>query len=141
MFSCSDAVFYGTAHSPYTHEMQRYSAIASWAMHVIKPDSTVFLEDYAMGAKGRVFAIGENTAILKYKLHFEKHLRYNLVAPTAVKKYATSKGNADKDKMYEVFYMQTKIDLFKIFNVTSVKSPVNDIVDSYFLSQMAQEIS
>ena len=84
-----------------------------------------------------MFAIGENTAILKYKLYFEKHVGYNLVAPTAVKKYATSKGNAKKEQMYEVFYEQTKIDLFKIFDVTSVRSPINDIVDSYFLCQMA----
>ncbi len=130
---------YGYQHKEYNNEIERYNNIASWAMHIIRPESQVYLEDYAMGAKGRVFSIGENTGILKYKLVREKKLGYYLVAPTAVKKFATGKGNADKDKMYEAFYAQTKIDLFSLFGVNSTKSPVSDICDAYFICKMSQE--
>ena len=130
---------YGHPHKDYSHEIDRFNNLALWSMHCIPHESQVYLEDYAMGARGRVFSIGENTAILKYKLRVERKQAYKVIAPTAVKKFATGKGNADKDAMYEAFYEQTKIDLFNLFSVTSTKSPVSDIVDSYFLCKMSQD--
>ena len=60
----------------------------------------VALEDYAFAAKGRVFHIAENTGILKYKL-FQQGIPLETISPSAVKKNATGKGNADKEMMYQ----------------------------------------
>jgi len=95
----------------------------------------VLIEDYAMGAKGRTFAIGENTAILKYNL-FHANIPYNTIAPTVIKKYATGKGNANKDAMYSQFILDTNITNLKralIGESNKLESPVTDIVDAYYL--------
>lgn len=127
---------YGHLQEKHNHEIDRFDALAKWALRYVHDDSTVMIEDYAMGAKGRVFAIGENTGILKYLLWKNKKIDYTLVAPTAVKKFATGKGTANKDKMYEFFVEKTGINLFDIFGVTTTDSPISDIVDSYFISQL-----
>ena len=93
---------------------------------------TIGLEDYAMGAKGRVFAIGENTGILKYKLRGYSLSTY---PPTVVKKFATDKGNANKELMYETFTEETGVDLKDFFPSKSEKigNPISDIIDSYYI--------
>ena len=58
-----------------------------------------------------------------------------------VKKGATGKGNADKDKMYEAFVNETKIDLKKIFDTEKVGNPISDIVDSYYIMKVGNAIS
>jgi len=38
-----------------------------------------------------------------------------------------------KKKMYESFFIDTKRDLEKEFNIKKDKNPISDIVDSYWL--------
>jgi len=96
------------------------------------------LEGYAMGAKGQVFNIGENTGILKYKLR-EENWPVEVYAPSAIKKFATGKGNANKEKMYEAFIEETGVDLGKVFEQDTSKkigSPISDIVDAFYIAKL-----
>jgi|TARA_B110000116_G_scaffold267036_1_gene278745 Holliday junction resolvasome RuvABC endonuclease subunit len=95
------------------------------------------IEGYAFGAKGQVFNIGENTGILKYKLAKKVSNIINVIAPSAIKKFATGKGNANKLLMYEAFVEETGDDLAKLFEFDPYtgQSPVSDIVDSYYIAK------
>jgi Holliday junction resolvasome RuvABC endonuclease subunit len=114
---------------------ERFNFISDWAMkwvHEYKP-SVVYIEDYAFGATGRVFHIAENTGLLKYKLWLAG-VRYETVAPTSLKKYASGKGNAKKDGMEVAFYDQTTYNVKEVLGVPKTQwNPSSDIIDSYFL--------
>ena len=122
---------------PYSTSTQRFDHISNWALKKIKENPFPFsvgLEDYALGARGKVFEIAENTGMLKFKL-FKENIPTKLFAPTTIKKFATGKGNSDKTKMYESWMKETNYDIQKILtpNRTKLGSPVSDIVDSYFI--------
>jgi hypothetical protein len=59
--------------------------------------------------------------------------------PTVIKKLATGKGNANKEKMWDTFLEETHYDLYKVFGMKMPKkkdaSPISDIVDSYYLAR------
>lgn len=57
------------------------------------------------------------------------------VPPTVVKKFATERGNATKEMMYEQFSQDTNMDLMKLVtpDKTVLSNPVTDIVDSYYI--------
>ena len=63
------------------------------------------------------------------------------VAPTSVKKFATGKGNADKQKMYETFTRTQGVDLMKAFDQQTLNNPITDIVDSYYIMRAGYENS
>jgi len=114
---------------------KRFDWLSSWVTEKISPNSIVFLEGYSMGSKGTVFHIGENTGVLKHKL-FNRGLSLQLVPPTTLKKFASGKGNSDKNKMFDAFVSQTGIDLFKKLKMkcpSKIGSPYSDIIDAYFL--------
>ena len=92
------------------------------------------MEDYAFAATGRVFHIAENTGVLKYKI-YNSGVPLEVVPPTTVKKFATGKGNSDKDQMHQAFMIETGMDLkWKITpDKTNVGNPVSDIIDSYYI--------
>ena len=94
----------------------------------------VALEDYAYGAKGRVFHIAENTGILKYKL-WQNSIPLDVVQPTKVKKFGTGKGNAGKPEMFQAFVEETGVDLRFHMNDTKkdIGNPISDIVDAYYI--------
>ena len=113
----------------YNTDMERYSRLASWICDELmwqkRPPCAI--ENYAYAATGRVFNIGENTGILKYKLH-KNGLMYETVTPQIVKKFATGKGNAKKVDMADAFTKETGLDL------TGIKQ-WSDISDSYWISR------
>jgi hypothetical protein len=129
----------GDSHDDYTSDQQRYENIASWVLSIVVPlpkkDTLIVIEDYAFAAKGRVFNIAENCGLLKYLLYKEGY-KFFTVAPSVIKKYATGKGNATKQMMYESFGNLTYIDLISIYGAKSgrLDSPVTDIVDAYYLA-------
>jgi hypothetical protein len=126
----------------WTTDEGRYNSIAYWAEQVIfnalglssNNEISIFIEGYAFGASGKVFHIAENTAILKHKL-YNAGVSYETVAPTAVKKFATGKGNANKEAMYEAFVEETGEDLMMKLSPKAgqINSPVSDIVDAYYI--------
>ena len=127
----------GFRHDDWTHPIQRFQQLANWTMRRIPlGEKRVYMEDYAMGAKGQTFTIGECGGILKREM-WSNDIKYKLIAPTAVKKFATSKGTAKKDMMYESWLKETGIDLLKGLDMKSCSSPLSDIVDSYFICRLA----
>jgi hypothetical protein len=133
-----DGKIIGSPFQKWSCNEERFGLIADFFIELLEPLSDtcyhMIIEGYAMGAKGLVFHIGENTGILKYKL-FKKDIQFTSIAPTRVKKLATGKGNAKKDQMYECFVKETGIDLRKAlcYTKTDISSPIGDIVDSYYI--------
>lgn len=123
------------------HECQRYGTISLWALDLVKDCDFVCIEDYAFAAKGKVFHIGENTGIFKYRLWGSK-IEYKTVPPTQVKKFATGRGNANKEDMYAAFKAESRLDLQGILGVATdqIKSPVADIADAYYICKYGHHL-
>ena len=133
----------GYAHKEWTDPIQRFTYISDFVFDILFTTNNpiIFIEGYSFGSKGQgLFQIAENCGILKYRL-LKKGYGYNTIVPSVVKKGATGKGNADKDKMYEAFVKETKIDLNKLFDTDKVGNPISDIVDSYFIQKVGYENS
>jgi len=111
------------------------------------------LENYAFQSISKsLIQIGEATGILKYFL-IQADIKINSIAPVEVKKKAGG-GNFKKYDMFQAFLQQENLkdNLFLqnckefekelyTFNqdktiIKGIKKPVEDIIDSYFLSIM-----
>ena len=128
----------------YNTPIERFSNISNWALDIIHKHKSntakVFIEGYSFGSKGQaVFQIAENCGILKYKLHMSPSILYDTIVPSVVKKYASGKGNADKQLMYDSFKEHTKQDLLKLFDMGKLNNPVTDIIDSYYIAKVGYE--
>ena len=98
----------------------------------------VLVEGYSYNSTNQAFRIGEATGILKLQLHRYGY-EVEVVPPTVVKKFATGKGNADKEAMYEAYREHTGLDLNKKLGLRVGKSPCSDIVDSYYIALYAEK--
>jgi len=103
-------------------------------MSYVSECDQISIEGYSMGSKGKVFNIAENTGVLKYKIH-NLGIPLEVIPPTTLKKYATTKGNSDKGMMHNSFMKETGINLKKEITPDKgkVDNPVSDIVDSYYI--------
>ena len=133
----------GEEHEEYLTDQERYENIASWVLTILggfeKEEVVVLIEDYSFGSKGKVFNLSENCGILKYML-YKNDYKFFTVPPTVVKKYATGKGNATKEKMYEAFVAETGIELHNIISpTTKLGSPTTDVVDAWYIARYMQE--
>jgi hypothetical protein len=131
---------WGENHEQWNTDEDRYDDISTWALNIMLNQyevNKVYLEGYSYGSTGRVFHIAENTAILKYNL-WNEQIEFEIIPPTVIKKFATGKGNANKEKMYEAFINENPgVDLRSWLTPRSsnVISPVSDIVDAYFIAK------
>jgi hypothetical protein len=119
----------------YDSEMKRYDTISSFFIDKILDRNVehVFIEDYSMGSKGRVFHIAENTGILKYRLWLVG-VKFTCVPPTVIKKFATGKGNSDKQKMQDFFETENNVRFKQELNMTEKQwNPSSDLIDSYYI--------
>ena len=148
-FGTSAVEYIGAPHRPYSSEPERYNNIANWAIDIIKLygdaktginriNPTIQIEDYSFGSTGRVFHIAENLGLLKYKLKIECGWEYTLIAPSVIKKFATDKGNANKEIMLSAFQGDTGVNLAELFE-SSAKSPISDVVDAYFICKYQEK--
>lgn len=114
---------------------ERYQGLSEWAISLAGASERVLIEDYALGAKGRVFHIGENAGLLKWKLWNSK-IPFSVVGPTVLKKWATGKGNADKEQMHAHFEKRFGIDLQTKLagREGKIGNPVSDVVDAVWLT-------
>ena len=121
---------------------ERHDVLSSWVISLIQGCSEVFIEGYAYGVTSNRAPIYENTAILKHKM-WKRKMTFKTYPPTVIKKFATSKGNANKELMYEAFVdeLLTPIDLKERLTPRAKKviNPISDIVDSYFIAKCGAE--
>lgn len=126
-------------HKIYSTDQERYDHISNTMINFIALNTnnpTVYIEDYSMGSKGKVYNIGENTGLFKHKVH-QYGWPIAKVPPTVIKKFATGKGNADKDAMYRAFLVRGNPDIKHwYYDKPDMKlsSPVSDVVDAYFIA-------
>tara|TARA_Y100000385_G_scaffold260597_1_gene290609 strand:- start:3912 stop:4493 length:582 start_codon:yes stop_codon:yes gene_type:complete len=138
----------GSEYKEWTDPIVRFNNLANWAiksirsygdMNLFDGTQTVHIEGYSYGSKGQaIFQIAENCGILKHSL-LAKKLKYETVVPSIVKKFATDKGNANKELMYEQFCKDTKTDLMKTFDMQTLSNPITDIVDAYYIARCGYE--
>jgi len=118
-------------------EEQRHDLLSDWAMSIIS-GCQVFIEGYAFATSGKshVRSVAENSGLLKHKM-YKAHQTFTSIPPSVIKKYATGKGNANKDLMYDAFSKEcvAPVDLQKTLRPKSNKltNPTTDIVDSYWI--------
>ena len=133
----------GHAMLEWSCQEERFNRISDWALWIIRSKllgapQLITIEGYAMGAKGLVFNIAENTGLLKHKL-WNANYKFCTPAPSAIKKFATTKGNANKEKMQESFIEQTGVDIKKALAMTeSAWNPSSDIIDSYYMMRWSE---
>ena len=118
-------------------EEQRHDLLSEWAMRCTQ-DCVVFIEGYAFATSGKshVRSVAENSGLLKHKMHKIKQ-PFSSIPPTVIKKFATDRGNANKDIVHEFFIKEPDApsNLKTILRPKSTKltSPITDIVDSYWI--------
>ena len=118
-------------------EEQRHDLLSDWTMSIIS-GCQVFIEGYAFATSGKSYvrSVAENSGLLKHKMYKAKQT-FTSVPPSVIKKYATGKGNANKDLMYDVFSKEcvAPVGLQKTLRPKSTKltNPTTDIVDSYWI--------
>lgn len=119
----------------YEYDVDRYSQMADKFVSFLKCYGVddVCIEGYAYQACGKVFSLAEATGILKYKMTKEYQMKLSAQTPPVFKKFATDKGNANKQKMYDAFIEDTGLDLIKLFNHNKLRAPVDNLVDSYWI--------
>jgi len=118
----------------------RFIELADWVEAVVRihQPELIVLEDYAFMANGRITQLAENVGVLKARLSLFT-IPLQLVAPTAMKKFATGKGNANKDDIWSAFITQYSTAEGWAAQchpkAARIGSPVADIADAYFLAQ------
>jgi hypothetical protein len=118
-------------------EEQRHDLLSDWAMSIIG-GCQVFIEGYAFATSGKSYvrSVAENSGLLKHKM-YKANQTFTSIPPTVIKKYATGKGNANKELMYDAFSKQcvAPVGLQKTLRPKSNKlsNPTTDIVDAYWI--------
>lgn len=115
---------------------ERYFFLADWVLSIliINNVNIVAIENYALGAKGKVFNIAEATGLLKHYLYLN-NIKIFTYTPSFNKKTFSGKGNANKEYMISVFNEKNNINISEElgFKKDFTSSPISDIVDSYSL--------
>lgn len=94
------------------------------------PADLVAIEGFAFGARGRaVFDIGGIGWVVRLALH-EAGVRYVEVPPAVVKRYATGRGNADKQAMQMAAVKRLGYDDDK---------PDDNVIDALWLRALAMD--
>lgn len=129
----------------YKNNMERFDKLSSLMLNFIPVDiDEGYIEDYSFASSsGMAFTIAECTMLFKYKFlkRFNKEL--NVIAPKQLKKFATGSGNAKKRQMVDKF-REEQFDIYQMFglvddNLEKIKSPIDDICDSYFIAKYGYE--
>lgn len=131
--------YFPSVYPEYNDDLERYENLSNWSLNILSKHKTekAFIEGYAFGAVGRVFQIAENAGLLKYMISRVHGIDYGVFAPTEIKKFATGKGNANKEKMLESFFAETGVDIRSKLDIMNhnVWNPISDIVDSYYIAK------
>lgn len=126
----------GTLAPEWSTQEERFDWLSDYFTSKLRETDRVLIEGYAMGAKGRVFHIGENTGLLKHKL-WRAGIEFVVAAPSLIKKHATGKGNSNKEAMNAAFVEKTGVDVRSVLGVESW-NPSSDVVDAYFACSLLE---
>ena len=96
----------------------------------IKP-TFVAIEDYAYGAKGDQFHIGELTGAVKTYL-WRRGIPFRMYDPKTIKKYGTGSGNADKADMLVACLKKWKQDFMDYDKVK------DNVADSFIIARLLE---
>lgn len=136
-FLNEDMQYVASIYPSYGEDVERFHLLSEWSLGNILGHTVdcVAIEGYAFGAVGRVFQIAENGGVLKHKL-WSHNIDTDIFPPTVIKKFATGKGNANKEAMLEAFESETGIDIrVKCGIINKQWNPISDIVDSYYIAK------
>ena len=139
-YTLSNQNITGAAGGHWDSPEDRYETIAEWVISVLQKHNvkSVGIEGYAFSKQTNTLTqLAENQGLLKYFL-YKNNIPYNIFTPSNIKKFATSKGNADKAAMKDAFYQDNPdYDIMDMFNkkpTDKVISPISDIIDSYYIA-------
>lgn len=124
----------------YNSPEERWDKISNWGIEQIKSCDYALIEGYAYASSSQAaFQIAEHASIWKYKI-YKLDIPFKIEAPSKIKKFATSKGNANKELMYDSFTAETGIKLRDYFNLTEKQwEPMAGVIDSYYMCKMCYE--
>jgi hypothetical protein len=133
---CTDQIK-GSLYEEYSTQQERFDNLSDWGLKILNENNAkkIGLEGYSYGSSSsRLFEIGENTGLMKFKM-WSFGIDFEVYAPTSVKKFATGKGNANKERMWESFFEETGLNIFHLLGQEVGKNwnPVSDMVDAYFM--------
>lgn len=140
---------HGTLMGSWKTPEERYESIADWTLGVLRKHKckSIGLEDYAFRATNQsaLTQLAESTGLLKYFLHNES-IASTPYSISHIKKFATSKGNATKEMMYQAFVRDNwnSIEEYSICLNSGFgrkpdatpRSPVTDMVDAYYIANL-----
>jgi hypothetical protein len=100
------------------------------------------MEGIAMGATGTIDQLSGINYLTRILL-FNRGLPFDnlhIISPTTLKKHSVGKGDVDKSVMIEAFmaiisHLKNKTLYKEVQLLQSLKVKIDDIADSYFLSQ------
>lgn len=122
---------------PFLSSEDRLNAIASFFVSHLNgysPDA-VFIENYSYTShSSSTHILAEGCGVLKHKI-WSEGLTLQTLPVTAIKKFATGKGNATKEGMCRAFANEG-LWLDKVLPCPLGKSPLADLVDAYFIAKM-----
>jgi Holliday junction resolvasome RuvABC endonuclease subunit len=95
-------------------------------LNYTNPELVVY-EDYAMGAIGKTFSIGELGGILKL-VCFERRINILLISPRVLKKFIAGTGLAEKEDIKQSIAQKYKLNIGK-----------DDEADAFCLYQIGEE--
>lgn len=131
---------HGTLIGSWKSDSERYESIAEWSVGVFEKLKcrSIGLEDYAFHASNSsaLTQLAENCGLLKY-FCYQKDIAVTKYSITSIKRFACSNGKADKSLMYDAWLSDHGVDLNGVFGRNpdaKIKSPVSDIVDSYYIA-------
>lgn len=101
----------------------------------LKDIDYVAVEDYAFGAKGKVFDIAESSGGLK-NIFYTMKIPMKKFPPMTVKQCATGTGCADKVMMGLAFNQKVPKELINshFYELTEYSSPSSDLVDAFYMA-------
>lgn len=130
---------HGSSLENYSSPEERFDKISDWILNLLQENDKIFIEDYSFGSTGMIFNIAENCGILKHKL-YKNNFSFEKIPPSTIKKFATNKGNANKELMYQHFIENYHLNLLEIFSKNTPQSPISDIVDAFFICKYGFEM-
>jgi len=93
------------------------------------PITLIAIEGYAYSRPNQAHQMGELGGVLRLLLHWVGH-SWIEVAPSALKKFATGQGNADKDQV-----------MLQVYKRWGFEAPTNNVADAFVLAKIAYHLA